>query len=156
MKCMYCGCLDSKVIDSRLNDEGTSIRRRRECTNCGKRYTTYETIELTPVMVVKRNGCRQTFSIQKVKQGIVKACEKRPVSMQQIDELAADIEKRVANHLVQEIKSSEIGEMIMDGLKKIDDVAYVRFAAVHRQVKDINSWLSEINDLVSKREGENR
>ena len=156
MKCMYCGCLDSKVIDSRLNDEGTSIRRRRECTNCGKRYTTYETIELTPVMVVKRNGCRQTFSIQKVKQGIVKACEKRPVSMQQIDELAADIEKRVANHLVQEIKSSEIGEMIMDGLKKIDDVAYVRFAAVHRQFKDINSWLSEINDLVSKREGENR
>ncbi|MCI8326030.1 MAG: transcriptional repressor NrdR [Clostridia bacterium] len=151
MKCIYCGCIDSKVIDSRLNDDGTSIRRRRECINCGKRYTTYETIELTPVMVIKKNGCRQTFSVQKVKQGIVKACEKRPVSMQQIDELAADIEKRVANHLDQEVTSSEIGEMIMDGLKAIDEVAYVRFAAVHRQFKDINSWLSEINDLVSKK-----
>ena len=148
MKCIYCGCIDSKVIDSRLNDDGTSIRRRRECINCGKRYTTYETIELTPVMVIKKNGCRQTFSVQKVKQGIVKACEKRPVSMQQIDELAADIEKRVANHLDQEVTSSE---MIMDGLKAIDEVAYVRFAAVHRQFKDINSWLSEINDLVSKK-----
>ena len=151
MKCIYCGCIDSKVIDSRLNDDGTSIRRRRECINCGKRYTTYETIELTPVMVIKKNGCRQTFSVQKVKQGIVKACEKRAVSMQQIDELAADIEKRVANHLDQEVTSSEIGEMIMDGLKAIDEVAYVRFAAVHRQFKDINSWLSEINDLVSKK-----
>ena len=151
MKCIYCGCIDSKVIDSRLNDDGTSIRRRRECINCGKRYTTYETIELTTVMVIKKNGCRQTFSVQKVKQGIVKACEKRPVSMQQIDELAADIEKRVANHLDQEVTSSEIGEMIMDGLKAIDEVAYVRFAAVHRQFKDINSWLSEINDLVSKK-----
>ncbi len=151
MKCIYCGCIDSKVIDSRLNDDGTSIRRRRECINCGKRYTTYETIELTPVMVIKKNGCRQTFSVQKVKQGIVKACEKRPVSMQQIDELAADIEKRVANHLDQEVTSSEIGEMIMDGLKAIDEVAFVRFAAVHRQFKDINSWLSEINDLVSKK-----
>lgn len=151
MKCIYCGCIDSRVIDSRLNDDGTSIRRRRECINCGKRYTTYETIELTPVMVIKKNGCRQTFSVQKVKQGIVKACEKRPVSMQQIDELAADIEKRVANHLDQEVTSSEIGEMIMDGLKAIDEVAYVRFAAVHRQFKDINSWLSEINDLVSKK-----
>ena len=151
MKCIYCGCIDSKVIDSRLNDDGTSIRRRRECINCGKRYTTYETIELTPVMVIKKNGCRQTFSVQKVKQGIVKACEKRPVSMQQIDELAADIEKRVANHLDQEVTSSEIGEMIMDGLKAIDEVAYVRFAAVHRQFKDINSWLSEINYLVSKK-----
>ena len=151
MKCIYCGCIDSKVIDSRLNDDGTSIRRRRECINCGKRYTTYETIELTPVMVIKKNGCRQTFSVQKVKQGIVKACEKRPVSMQQIDGLAADIEKRVANHLDQEVTSSEIGEMIMDGLKAIDEVAYVRFAAVHRQFKDINSWLSEINDLVSKK-----
>ena len=151
MKCIYCGCIDSKVIDSRLNDDGTSIRRRRECINCGKRYTTYETIELTPVMVIKKNGCRQTFSVQKVKQGIVKACEKHPVSMQQIDELAADIEKRVANHLDQEVTSSEIGEMIMDGLKAIDEVAYVRFAAVHRQFKDINSWLSEINDLVSKK-----
>ena len=156
MKCIYCGCIDSKVIDSRLNDDGTSIRRRRECINCGKRYTTYETIELTPVMVIKKNGCRQTFSVQKVKQGIVKACEKRPVSMQQIDELAADIEKRVANHLDQEVTSSEIGEMIMDGLKAIDEVAYVRFAAVHRQFKDINSWLSEINDLVSKRNLNNR
>ena len=145
--------MDSKVIDSRVNEDGTSIRRRRECTACGRRFTTYETVELTPVMVVKTSGCRQAFSAQKVKQGIMKACEKRPVAMQQIDNLVADIEKRVANHLDQEITSDEIGEMVMDGLKEIDDVAYVRFAAVHRQFKDINSWLDEINEVLKKKQG---
>ena len=152
MKCIYCGCMDSKVIDSRVNEDGTSIRRRRECTACGRRFTTYETVEFTPVMVVKKNGFRQAFSAQKVKQGIMKACEKRPVAMQQIDNLVADIEKRVANHLDQEITSDEIGEMVMDGLKEIDDVAYVRFAAVHRQFKDINSWLDEINEVLKKKQ----
>ena len=153
MKCIYCGCMDSKVIDSRVNEDGTSIRRRRECIACGKRFTTYETVEFTPVMVVKKSGGRQAFSAQKVKQGIIKACEKRPVAMQQIDNLVADIEKRVANHLDQEITSDEIGEMVMDGLKEIDDVAYVRFAAVHRQFKDINSWLDEINEVLKKKQG---
>lgn len=153
MKCIYCGCMDSKVIDSRVNEDGTSIRRRRECTACGRRFTTYETVEFTPVMVVKKSACRQAFSAQKVKQGIMKACEKRPVAMQQIDNLVADIEKRVANHLDQEITSDEIGEMVMDGLKEIDDVAYVRFAAVHRQFKDINSWLDEINEVLKKKQG---
>ena len=152
MKCIYCGCMDSKVIDSRVNEDGTSIRRRRECIGCGKRFTTYETVEFTPVMVVKKSGGRQAFSAQKVKQGIIKACEKRPVAMQQIDNLVADIEKRVANHLDQEITSDEIGEMVMDGLKEIDDVAYVRFAAVHRQFKDINSWLDEINEVLKKKQ----
>ena len=151
MKCIYCGCMDSKVIDSRVNEDGTSIRRRRECTACGKRFTTYETVEFAPVMVVKKNGSRQAFSAQKVKQGILKACEKRPVAMQRIDNLVSDIEKRVANHLDQEITSDEIGNMVMDGLKEIDDVAYVRFAAVHRQFKDINSWLDEINEIVKKK-----
>ena len=151
MKCIYCGCMDSKVIDSRVNEDGTSIRRRRECTACGKRFTTYETVEFAPVMVVKKNGCRQAFSAQKVKQGILKACEKRPVAMQRIDNLVSDIETRVANHLDQEITSDEIGNMVMDGLKEIDDVAYVRFAAVHRQFKDINSWLDEINEIVKKK-----
>ena len=150
---MYCGCLESKVIDSRSTDEGRTIRRRRECTACGRRFTTYETVEFTPVMVVKKSGCRQAFSAQKVKQGIMKACEKRPVAMQQIDNLVADIEKRVANYLDQEITSDEIGEMVMDGLKEIDDVAYVRFAAVHRQFKDINSWLDEINEVLKKKQG---
>ena len=152
MKCIYCGCMDSKVIDSRVNEDGTSIRRRRECIACGKRFTTYETVEFTPVMVVKKSGGRQAFSAQKVKQGIIKACEKRPGAMQQIDNLVADIEKRVANHLDQEITSDEIGEMVMDGLKEIDDVAYVRFAAVHRQFKDINSWLDEINEVLKKKQ----
>ena len=152
MKCIYCGCMDSKVIDSRVNEDGTSIRRRRECIACGKRFTTYETVEFTPVMVVKKSGGRQAFSAQKVKQGIIKACEKRPVAMQQIDNLVADIEKRVANHLDQEITSDEIGEMVMDGLKEIDDVAYVRFAAVHRQFKDINSCLDEINEVLKKKQ----
>lgn len=154
MKCMNCGCMDSKVVDSRLNEDGTSIRRRRECTNCGKRFTTYETIETTPVMVVKKSGGRQVFSKEKLRQGIVKACEKRPVAMSDIDKLVDEIERKVANQLDQEITSSKIGEYVMEGLKKIDDVAYVRFAAVYREFKDINSWLSEINQIVRSRKDE--
>ena len=148
MKCIFCGCTDSKVVDSRVNEDGTSIRRRRECVRCGKRFTTYETIETSPIMVIKKSGCRQIFSPQKLKNGILKACDKRPVSMQQIDKLVADIEKFLANQLEQEVTSTQIGDLVMEGLKDIDDVAYVRFAAVHRQFKDINSWLSEINEIV--------
>ena len=151
MKCIFCGSIEDKVIDSRLNEDGTSIRRRRECCSCGRRFTTYETIELTPIMVVKKNGERQEYSRNKLKQGIVSACAKRPVSMETIDKLVAEVEKKINNTLEQEIKSSQIGEYVMEGLKDIDDVAYIRFAAVYREFKDINSWLSEIKDLVKEK-----
>ena len=148
MKCMFCGCIDSKVIDSRLNEEGTSIRRRRECEKCGKRFTTYETVETTPILVVKKTGTRQTFDPLKIKSGIIKACEKRPVPMYKIEKLVSDIEKHIYNTLEQEISSKDIGELVMQGLKELDEVAYVRFASVHRQFKDINTLLSEIEHLV--------
>ena len=117
MKCIYCGYFDSKVIDSRATDESNSIRRRRECLNCGKRFTTYETVETTPILVIKNDGSRQTFDKEKVKKGIIKACEKRPVSLSQIEEIVSDIEKTLSNSLNQEVKSSQIGEMIMERLK---------------------------------------
>lgn len=148
MKCIYCGCLDSKVIDSRQNEDGTSIRRRRECVECGKRFTTYETVESTPIMVVKKDGSRQAFDIAKIKLGIMKACEKRPISMASIDRLVADVQRRVMNSLDQEISSTELGDIVMEGLKGIDEVAYVRYASVHRQFKDINTLLDEIENLV--------
>ncbi len=151
MKCSFCGCLESKVIDSRLNEDGTSIRRRRECMQCGRRFTTYETIEIAPILVIKKNGDRQPFSRNKLKQGILSACAKRPVPMEKIDKLVDDIEKKIANSLEQEVTSSQIGEYAMEGLKKLDDVAYIRFAAVYREFKDINSWLSEIKDLVKEK-----
>lgn len=148
MKCPFCNSLDSKVIDSRLSEDGTSIRRRRECVACGKRYTTYEKIESTPILVIKNNGTRQSFDITKIKKGIIKACEKRPVSMARIDKLVADIEKQINNTLAQEITSRKIGDLVMQGLKELDEVAYVRFASVHRQFKDINTLLEEIEKLV--------
>ncbi|MEG1509666.1 MAG: transcriptional regulator NrdR, partial [Clostridia bacterium] len=123
MKCMSCGSFDSKVIDSRLSEDGTCIKRRRECNNCGKRYTTYETIEINQIMVIKKSGNRQTFSKQKLKQGILKACEKRPVPMQKIDDLVDSIEKKLSNSLEQEFYSKDIGDMVMEGLKDIDEVA---------------------------------
>ncbi len=148
MKCIYCGCLDSKVVDSRQNEDGTSIRRRRECIVCGKRFTTYETIENTPVLVIKKDGSRQIFDINKVKMGIMKACEKRPISMADIDRLVTEIQRKILNSLEQEVSSDYIGELVMEGLKSIDDVAYVRYASVHRQFKDINTLLDEIESLV--------
>lgn len=150
MKCMYCGCLDSKVIDSRLNEDGTSIRRRRECINCGKRFTTYETIETTPILVIKRNGTRQALDVNKIKSGIIRACEKRPVPMAEIEKIVSDIEKHIHNSLEQEISSQQIGELVMEKLKNLDEVAYVRFASVYRQFKDINTFLSEIQDMMKK------
>lgn len=152
MKCMYCGSLDSKVIDSRLSEDGTSIRRRRECTSCGKRFTTYETVEQTPIMVIKKSGNRQLFDPNKIRMGLLKACEKRPVPMVEIERMVSDIEKRVHNSLEQEITSNQIGEYVMDALKEVDEVAYVRFASVHRQFKDINTLLSEIETLVKLKE----
>ncbi|MBQ8177830.1 MAG: transcriptional repressor NrdR [Clostridia bacterium] len=156
MKCPFCNCLDSKVVDSRLNDDGTSIRRRRECTGCAKRYTTYEKIESTPVLVIKNNGNRQIFDSAKIKNGIIKACEKRPVSMAKIDKLVNDIEKQVNNTLAQEISSKKVGDMVMNGLKTLDDVAYVRYASVHRQFKDINTLLEEIEKLVADKTDEEK
>ncbi len=147
MKCHYCGCKESKVIDSRTSDDGDSIRRRRECVNCGKRFTTYETIETTPILVVKSNGTRQAFDTNKIKGGIIKACEKRPVPMYKIDELVEDVKKQVYNSMEQEISSKRIGEMVMEGLMKIDEVAYVRFASVYRSFKDISTFLAEIEKL---------
>lgn len=148
MKCIYCGCMDSKVVDSRQNEEGTSIRRRRECESCGKRFTTYETVENTPVLVIKKDGSRQAFDIAKVKIGIMKACEKRPISMTTIDKMVTDIQRKVLNSLEQEVSSSFIGDLVMEQLRDIDDVAYVRYASVHRQFKDINTLLNEIEELV--------
>ncbi len=150
MKCMYCGCTDSKVIDSRSTDEDSSIRRRRECTNCGRRFTTYETIEATQVLVVKTGGNRQAFNPAKIKNGIIRACEKRPVPMVKIDAIVEDIQKQVFNSLEQEISSKKIGEMVMERLKDVDEVAYIRFASVYRQFKDISTFMKEIETLLSK------
>lgn len=148
MKCMYCGCEDSKVIDSRSADEGRTIRRRRECTNCGKRYTTYETIEDTPVLVVKSSGLRQAFDPLKIKNGIIKSCEKRPVSLTAIDEMVSNVTKKVYNSMEQEVSSKKIGEMVMEELKKVDEVAYVRYASVYRSFKDISSFMEELQRMM--------
>ena len=150
MKCMYCGCLDSKVIDSRSAEDGTIIRRRRECINCGKRFTTYETVENMPIFVVKSNGARQAFDANKIKSGIIRACEKRPVSQAVIDKLVDDIQKKVYNSLAQEISSKEIGEMVCEGLKNIDEVAYVRFASVYRSFTDTTSFMKELESMIKK------
>ena len=147
MKCMYCGCIDSKVIDSRSTDENTMIRRRRECTKCGRRFTTYETVETTPILVIKNGGNREAFDPGKIKSGIIKACEKRPVPMYKIDKLVEDVQKQVYNTLDQEVTSKEIGEMVMNGLKNIDEVAYVRFASVYRSFKDISTFMRELEKL---------
>ena len=147
MKCIYCGFEDSKVLDSRSTDETNSIRRRRECLKCGRRLTTYETVETVPILVVKKDGSRQPFDINKVKSGMIKACEKRPVSIAQIDEMALDIEKQIQNSLRQEIPSQEIGEMIMQKLKAVDEIAYVRFASVYRQFKDVTNFIKLITEM---------
>ncbi len=150
MKCMYCGCLDSKVIDSRSAEDGTIIRRRRECISCGKRFTTYETVENTPIFVVKSNGARQAFDPNKVKNGIIKACEKRPVPTNVIDKLVDDIQRKLYNSLKQEVTSKEIGEMVCEALKGIDEVAYVRFASVYRSFTDTTSFIKELEKMVKK------
>ena len=150
MKCLYCKCTESKVVDSRATDDRT-IRRRRECSQCGRRFTTYETIEVSPVLVVKNNGAREAFNIEKVRNGIIKSCEKRPVSMAVIDEIALDISKQVYNSMDSEISSKEIGEMVMERLKKVDEVAYVRYASVYRSFKDISSFMAELKQMMKGR-----
>lgn len=151
MKCVYCGNLESKVVDSRPTDEGSSIRRRRECLVCKKRFTTYEKIDSLPLLVVKKNGDRVPFDSDKIKMGIIKACEKRPVPMHDIEELVTSIEKTIFNSLKQEISSKEIGELVMSGLKKLDDVAYVRFASVYKEFKDVDTFMKELQTLLEEK-----
>ena len=147
MKCIYCGAEESKVLDSRNSEESNAIRRRRECLVCGRRFTTYETIETTPILVIKNDGSRQSFDPEKLKRGIIKACEKRPVSMSQIENIVGTIEKQIQNKLTQEVKSSQLGEMVMDALKGIDEVAYVRFASVYRQFKDLDIFKKLLDNM---------
>ena len=147
MKCRYCASTDSKVIDSRPTEDGSAIRRRRECVNCGKRFTTYEKIEEIPIMVVKRDGRREPFDSEKIRSGIRKACEKRPIAAAVQDKLAEDITREVFNSLASEISTSAIGEIVMTNLKKVDEVAYVRFASVYREFKDVETFMRELEEL---------
>ena len=148
MKCPYCGYLEDKVVDSRPADEGARIRRRRECLSCGKRFTTYEMIESMPLYVVKHDGTRQAFDRMKLINGMLRACEKRPVALDSIEKIADDIELELRGRLEKEVKSVTIGEMVMDRLKEIDEVSYVRFASVYRSFKDVNSFIDELNSLL--------
>ena len=150
MKCPYCGFSESKVVDSRPADEG-SIRRRRECLQCERRFTTYETVESLPMVVIKKDGSRQTFDRSKVLRGIQRSCEKRPVPVADMERMALEIEQELQNKLEREISTELVGEMVMDKLKKADEVAYLRFASVYRQFKDINTFMSELNKLLNEK-----
>ena len=150
MRCPYCNFPESKVIDSRPTDESNSIRRRRECLSCGKRFTTYETVESVPLVVVKKDGSRQAFDRNKILNGLVKACEKRPVSMEVLEKTVSEIEQKLLNSMDREVPSERVGELVMDALKEVDQVAYVRFASVYRQFKDIDSFMAELNKLMGK------
>jgi len=151
MKCPFCGNTDSKVIDSRPTEDNQRIRRRRECISCQKRFTTFEIVELTPIMVVKKDGSIQAFNRDKILSGMVKSCEKRPVSTQDLEKAADNIEYKLVNSLKTEVSSIEIGEMVMEELKKLDEVAYVRFASVYRQFSDINTFFEELSELMKKK-----
>jgi transcriptional repressor NrdR len=151
LKCPYCGFEESKVVDSRATEDNISIRRRRECLQCNKRYTTYEKIEDIPMLVIKKDSSREYFDKSKIINGLIKACQKRPVSRMQIESIANEVEKKISNQMLTEIKSEYIGEMIMESLKVIDEVSYVRFASVYRQFKDVNTFMEEIKKLMSAR-----
>lgn len=151
MRCPFCGFLESKVIDSRASDEGLAIRRRRECLSCEKRFTTYERIEEVPLVVAKKDGRREPFDRQKVLNGLLKACEKRPVSFETLDHLTDQVERELRNRMEQEVGSSAIGELIMEELRNIDEVAYVRFASVYRQFKDVDKFLQELQVLMQQK-----
>ena len=151
MKCPYCGCEDSKVIDSRPTDEGERIRRRRECTKCGKRFTTYEIIETVPLIVVTKDGTRESFDRVKLFNGLLRACEKRPVPVEVVEKAVTDIEAQLQNSLEKEITSGKIGELAMEKLKDIDEVAYVRFASVYRQFKDVSTFVDEVTKLLNEK-----
>ena len=153
MKCPYCSYEESKVIDSRPTDEGERIRRRRECLKCGKRFTTYEVIENVPLIVVKKDRSREAFDRGKLLRGLLRACEKRPVPVKQLENLVDEVETTVQNMLEREVTSEAIGEMVMERLKKIDDIAYIRFASVYRQFRDIDSLNEEVSKLISEKKG---
>ena len=148
MKCPFCGYSESKVVDSRPAEEGATIRRRRECLSCQKRFTTYEIMESLPLVVIKKDGSRQTFDKQKLINGMLRACEKRPVPIADLQAVADEIEQELQNSLEREIKTTDVGEMVMAGLKALDEVAYVRFASVYRQFRDINTFMDELNKLL--------
>ena len=148
MRCPFCSYSESKVIDSRPAEEGATIRRRRECLSCGKRFTTYEIMERMPLLVVKKDGSRQSFDRMKMLGGMIKACEKRPVRVDEIERIADEIEQELQSSLEREVSSERIGELVMDKLKGVDEVAYVRFASVYRQFRDINTFLDELNKLL--------
>ena len=150
MKCPYCGYQESKVVDSRHAEDSTSIRRRRECLSCQKRFTTYETIERMPLIVVKRDGFRQSFDRVKLINGMVRACEKRPVPLEKLEAIADEIEQELQGKLEREVSTVEIGEMVMKRLKEVDEVAYVRFASVYRSFKDINTFMDELSKLLTE------
>ncbi|OIO36120.1 MAG: transcriptional regulator NrdR [Candidatus Omnitrophica bacterium CG1_02_44_16] len=150
MNCPFCGHVDDKVIDSRASSEGSSVRRRRECLGCGKRFTTYEVVEEMPLLVVKKDGRRQPFDRKKISNGIQKACEKRPISSQIIEELVTNVEREIYRKFEREVFSKDIGALLMDKLALLDEVAYVRFASVYRQFKDVNQFMSELKGLLKK------
>ena len=151
LKCPYCSNLESKVVDSRPADEGSSSRRRRECLECHRRFTTYETMESLPLVVIKKDGSRQTFDKSKLLGSMLKACEKRTVPLATLERIADEIEQTLQNEMEREVTSSEIGELVMERLKAVDEVAYVRFASVYRQFKDINTFMAELNKLLAEK-----
>ena len=151
MRCPYCGYQESKVVDSRHSDDNTSIRRRRECLSCQKRFTTYETVESLPMVVVKKDNSRQSFDRNKILNGMVRACEKRPVSMADLEQAVDEIEQIIQNSLDREVSTEHIGELVMERLKPLDEVAYVRFASVYHQFKDINSFMHELTKILEER-----
>lgn len=151
MKCPYCSYEESKVIDSRPTDEGERIRRRRECLKCAKRFTTYEIIESVPIMVIKRDKSREVFDREKLLGGLMRSCEKRAISMEQLDRIVDDIEATLHNSLDREVSSAQIGELVMERLRKVDEVAYIRFASVYRQFKDVNTFMEEISRILKEK-----
>ncbi len=151
MKCPFCGYQESKVVDSRHSEDGVSIRRRRECLSCQRRFTTYETVESLPIIVVKKDGSRQSFDRNKILNGMVRACEKRPVPIAALENAASEIEQVLQNSLEREVSTDKIGELVMERLKPLDEVSYVRFASVYRQFKDINSFMHELNKILEEK-----
>ncbi len=152
MRCPYCGNNEDKVVDSRETMEGSSIRRRRECISCGRRFTTYEYIEKTPLMVIKKDGRREPFNREKIFSGLLKACQKRPVSMERLEKLVSEVQTQIQKKFDREVESRYIGELVIEKLAQVDDVAYVRFASVYRQFKDINQFMRELKDILNKKE----
>lgn len=150
MRCPFCGQDHDKVVDSRPYDEGMAIRRRRECISCGARFTTYEKVELVPLMVIKRHGEREPFDREKIINGLIRACQKRPIATSDMDKLAEDVENTLRNQLKREVSSMEIGELVMDRLKTLDEIAYVRFASVYREFKDVKSFMDELNSFLNQ------